>query len=101
MDQIDDIEKYVHTILDSDDQEDIECKKIYNDALEQNKEMHILHDKMEILSNLDQDKLEDMKQKYDPKSEDIFESTWDLFDTCENETIIKELFEEFSELSLS
>ena len=32
-DYIDDIEKYVHTILDSDDQEDIECKKIYNDAL--------------------------------------------------------------------
>ena len=28
MDHIDDIEKYVHTILDSDDQEDIECKKI-------------------------------------------------------------------------
>ena len=59
-DSIEDIKKYVHTILNSDDQEDIECKKKYNDALEQNIEMHILHDKMEILSNLDQDKLEDM-----------------------------------------
>ena len=49
MDQIDDIEKYVHTILESDDQEDIECKKIYNDALKQNKEMHKLHNKMESL----------------------------------------------------
>ena len=90
MDQIDDIEKYVHTILDSDDQEDIECKKNYNDALEQNKEMHKLHNKMEILNNLDNDKLEEMKQKYDPKSEDIFESTWDPSDTSEDETIVKE-----------
>ena len=82
----------MHTILDSDDQEDIKCKKIYNKALKQNKEMHILHDKMEILSNLYQDKLEYMKQKYDPKSEDIFESTWDLSDTSEDETIVKELY---------
>ena len=89
MDQIDDMEKYMYTILDSDDQEDIECKKNYNDTLEHNKEMHILHNKMEVLSNLDQDKLEDMKQKYDPKSEDIFESTWDLSDTSEEETIVK------------
>ena len=99
-DNIHDLEKFVHTILDSDDQEDIECKIIYNDALEQNKEMHILHDKMEILSNLDQDKLEDMKQKYDPKYEDIFESTWDLSDTSEEETIVKELYEEMSNLKI-
>ena len=75
------LEKFVHTILDSDDQEDIECKKIYNDTLEQNKEMHILHHKVEIINNLDQEKLEEMKQQYDPKSEKILESTWDLSDS--------------------
>ena len=52
-DNIDDLEKCVHTILYSDDQEDIECKKIYNDALEQNKEMHVLHNKMETVLKLD------------------------------------------------
>ena len=49
--------------------------------------------KMDVLNNLDRDKLEDMKQKYDPKSEDIFESTWDLSDTSEEETIVNELYE--------
>merc|ERR1712177_199658 len=73
VDQINDIEKYVHTILDSDDQEGIECKKNYNNALAQNKEMHKLHDNLENLNNLDKGKLEEMKQTYDPKSEDIFE----------------------------
>ena len=100
MNLIEDIEWYMHTILDSDDQEDIECKKIYNDALEQNKEMHILHDKMEILNNLDQDKLEEMKQQYDPKSEKIFESTWDLSDSSEDDTIVKKLYEESSNLEI-
>ena len=100
MDHIDDMEKYVYTILNSYDQEDIECMKNYNDALEHNNEMHILHNKMEVLSNLDQDKLEDMKQKYNPKSEDIFESTWDLSETSEEETIVKELYEELSNLKI-
>ena len=63
VDQINDIERFVHTILYSDDQEDIECKKIYNEAFEQNKEMHVLHDKVEIINNLDQEKLEEMKQQ--------------------------------------
>ena len=71
----------MHTILNSDDQEDIECKKIYNDALEQNKEMHVLHNKMETDLKLDKEKLEEMKNDYDPKSEKIFESTWDLSDS--------------------
>ena len=71
-DHIDDIEKYVHTILDSDDQEDIECKKNFNEALIQNREVHILQDKMEDLNKLDQEKLEEMKQKYDPNSEKKF-----------------------------
>ena len=99
-DNINDLEKFVHTILNSDDQEDIECKKNYNDALSQNKEMHKLHDNLENLNNLDKDKLEEMKQTYDPKSEDIFKSTWDLCDTSEDETIVKELYKEMSNLKI-
>ena len=90
-DQIDDIEKFVHTILDSDDQEDIECKRNYNDALAQNTEMHKLHDNLEDLNKLDKNKLEEMKQKYDPKSEDVFTTDWDLSNTSEDKTIVKEL----------
>ena len=50
-----------HTILDSDDQKDIECKKNYNDTLTQNNDMHKLHDNLEDLNKLDKDKLEEMK----------------------------------------
>ena len=63
----------MHTILDIDDQEDIECKDNYNEALILNRDVHILHDKMEDLNKLNQEKLEEMKQNYDPKSEKIFE----------------------------
>ena len=45
---------------------------MYNDALEQNKEMHVLHNNMEAINKLDKEKLEEMKHKYDPKSEKIF-----------------------------
>ena len=62
--------------------------------------MHLLHNKIQVLNNLDKDKLEDMKQKYDPKSKDIFESTWDLSDTSEEETIVKKLYEELSNLKI-
>ena len=49
-DPIGDIEKYVHTILDSDDLEDIECEDNFNEALIQNRDLHTLHDKMEDLN---------------------------------------------------
>ena len=62
--------------------------------------MHILHDKMEVLNNIDQEKLEEMKQKYDPKSEDVFKEAWDLSDTSEDDTIVKELYEELSNLKI-
>ena len=71
-DQIDDVERFVHTILDRDDQEDIECKLEHNKALAQNTEMHKSHDNLESLNKLDKEKLEEMKLNYDPKSEDIF-----------------------------
>ena len=56
-DHIDDVERFVHTILDSDDQEDIECKLEHNTALAINTEMHKVHDELENLSKLDKDKI--------------------------------------------
>ena len=92
-DQIDDVERFVHTILDSDDQEDIECKLEHNNALAQNTEVHKLHDNLENLNKLDKEKLEEMRQNYDPKSEDVFKEAWDLSDTSEDDTIVKEQYE--------
>ena len=90
-DHINDVERFVHTILDSDDQEDIKCKLEHNTALAINTEMHKIHDNLENLSKLDKEKLEEMKLNYDPKSEDVFKEVWDLSDTSEDETIIKDL----------
>ena len=90
----------MHTILDSDDQEDIECKDSYNEALIQHRDVHILHKKMEDLDNLDKEKLKEMKQNYDPKSEKIFESTWDLSDSSEDNTIVKQIYEDLSNLNI-
>merc|ERR1712243_187379 len=88
------------TILDSDDQENIEYKLKYNDALAQNTEVHKLHDNLEDLNKLDKEKLEEMRQNYDPKSEDVFKEAWDLSDTSEDDTIVKELYEELSNLKI-
>ena len=90
----------MHTILDSDDQEDIEYKDNYSEALIKHRDVHILHDKMEDLNKLDKEKLKDMKQNYDPKSEKIFKSTWDLSDSNEDETIVKNLYEDLSNLNI-
>ena len=73
-DHIDDVERFVHTVLDSDDEEDKKCKLEQNTALALNTEMHIIHDKLEHLSDLDKEKLEEMKKQYDPKSEDVFKT---------------------------
>ena len=43
-DHIEDVERFVHTVLDSDDEEDKKCKLEHNTALAMNTEMHIIHD---------------------------------------------------------
>ena len=52
----------MHAILDSYHLEDIECKDNYNEALIHNKDVHILHDKMEDLNKLDEAQLEEIKR---------------------------------------
>merc|ERR1711867_192274 len=63
-------------------------------------QVYILHDKMKDLNKLDQEKLDEMKQNYDPKSEKIFESTWDLSDSNKDDTIINNLYEDISNLKI-
>ena len=87
-DHIDDVKRFFYTILDSNDQEDIKCKLEHNTALAINTEMHKVHDKLENLNKLDKEKLEEMKQNYDPKSEDVFKEVLDLSDTSEDDTIV-------------
>ena len=55
---------------------------------------------MEDLNKLDQEKLEEMKQNYDPKSKKILESTWDLSDSNEDDTIVNNLYEDLSNLKI-
>ena len=41
-----------------------------------------------------------MKKNYNPTSEQIFNSTWDLSDSNEDDTIVKNLYEDLSNLNI-
>ena len=62
--------------------------------------MHIIHDNLEHLSEIDKGKIEDIEKNYDPKSEEIFKEIWDLSDTSEDESIVKTLGENLEKLNL-
>ena len=66
---IGDIEQLVHTIQDANDPDTIECKDNYNEALIHNKEVQTLHKKLEDETQIDEEKLEEMKRNYNPTSE--------------------------------
>ena len=77
----------MHNILDNDDPDIIECKDEYNEALVHYKEVQALHEHMEGNyktgeklrdTKIDAKKLEEMKKNYDPKSEQIFNTAWDI-----------------------
>ena len=87
-------------MLDSDDEEDKKCKLEHNTALAMNTKMHNIHDKLEHLSDLDKEKIEEMEKQYDPKSEDVFKEVWDLSDTSEDKSMVKNLDEELSKLTV-
>merc|ERR1712089_47595 len=63
---IEDMERYIHTVLDSDDDEAKKCKLEHNTALAMNTQVHIIHDNLEHLSELDKGKIKEMKRNYDP-----------------------------------
>merc|ERR1711873_20302 len=99
-DPIKDMEKYIHTIPGSDDEEAKKCKLEYNAALAINTKMHIIHDNLEHLSEIDKGKIEEMEKNYDPKSEEIFKETWDLSVTKEDDSIVKNLCEDLEKINL-
>merc|ERR1712240_219460 len=99
-DPIEDMGKYIHTILDSDDEEVKQCKEEYNTALAMNTKMHIIHDNLEHCSEIDKGKIEEMEKNYDPKSEEVFKETWDLSVTRGDDSIVKTLCENLEKLNL-
>merc|ERR1711873_359671 len=62
--------------------------------------MHLMHDTLEHLSELEKGKIEEMEKKYDPKSEERFKETWDLSVTKEEDSIFKNLCENLEKLNL-
>ena len=61
-DPIKDMEKYIHTVLDSDDEEAIKCKLEHNTALAMNTQVHIIHDNLEHFSEHEKEKIEEMEK---------------------------------------
>merc|ERR1711905_22390 len=94
------MEKYIHTVLDSDDEEAKKCKLEHITALAMNTQVHIIHDNLEHLSGLDKEKIEEIEKNYDPKSEDVFKEVWDLSDTSEDESNVKNLEKDLERLNI-
>ena len=83
------MEQLINTIFNDDDPDIIECKDNYNEELIHNKEVQTLHKNLEDETQIDKEKLKEMKKSYNPTSERIFNSTWDLSDSKEDNNIIK------------
>merc|ERR1712240_572587 len=88
-DPIEDMGKYIHTILDSNDEDAKQCKNEYNTALAMNTKVHIIHDNIKHLS--DSEEL---------KSEESFEKIWNLPSTNEEDSSVKNLCESLEKLTL-
>ena len=69
---IEDMERHIHTVLDSDDDEAKKCNLEHNTALAMNTQVHIIHDNLKHFSEHEKEKIEEMEKNYDPKSEDLF-----------------------------
>ena len=78
------MERYIHTVLDSDDDKAKKCKLEHNTALAMNTQVHIIHDNLKHFSEHEKEKIEEMEKNYDPESEEIFKEIWDLSDTSED-----------------
>ena len=96
-DPIEDMGKYIHTILDSDDEEAKQCKQEYNTALAMNTKMHIIHDNIKHLSESENEKTD---EKEDLKPEESFEKIWDLSSTKEEDSSVKNICESLEKLNL-
>lgn len=91
-----DMEQLIHTIHNNNDPDIFECKDNYNKVLIHNKEVQTLHkileDKIQI--DKDEDKLKERKKNYNPTLEQIFNLTWDMSDSHNDDNIIKNLYKD-------
>merc|ERR1712237_95910 len=79
---IEDMEKYIQTIMDSDNEDEKKCKYDYNNALAMYTKVQLIHD--------------DKEKKEDSKNEDNFEDIW-TFSKEETDSSVKELCESLKE----
>merc|ERR1712243_299377 len=94
-DPIEDMGRYIHTILDSDDEDAKQCKKDYNTALAMYTKVHIIHDNIKHLSDS-----EDEKKEEDLRSEESFEEIWNLSKRNEEDSSVKDLCESLEKLNI-
>ena len=47
-DPLQDMEKYLHNILEDNDPDTVDCKDRYNDALMKNTQLQVIHETMEL-----------------------------------------------------
>ena len=96
------MERYIHKITDADDLDTIESKHDHNSAPMNYTQLQIIHEG--IKHELDKEKLEKLKEEYDPSSEIILESNWNTDDDFDKETeekddkIVKKLYEDLANL---
>merc|ERR1712243_295744 len=81
-DPIEDIGRYIHTILDSDDEDEKQCKKDYNNALSMYTKVQLIHD-----------------DKKDSKNEENIEDIWNLSKE-EADSSVKDLCESLGKLNI-
>ena len=82
----------------------MESKHDHNTALMNNTQLHIIHEG--IKQDMDKEKVERLKEEYDPSSEIIFESIWNIEDDSNkktdenNDNIVTKLYEDLPNLTL-
>merc|ERR1711867_359181 len=84
-DPIEDMGKYIQTILDSDDEDEKQCKKDYNNALAMYTKVQLIHD--------------DKEEKEDLKHEENFKDIWNLSKE-EADSSVKDLCESLGKLNI-
>merc|ERR1711873_208295 len=85
-DPIEDMGRFIHTILDSDDKEEKQCKKNYNDALAMYTKVQLIHD--------EENKEEDLENR------ENFEDVWNLSARNKEDSEVEELCESMEKLNI-
>merc|ERR1712112_295175 len=85
-DPIEDMGRYIHTILNSDDEDEKQCKKDYNTALAMYTKVQLIHD--------------DKKKEEDLENEESFDEIWNLSKRDEEDSSVKDLCESLRKLNI-